>query len=111
MLAEDSRECLTINTHKGLFRPKRLVFGVHMASGVFQRHMEKRLGHVARTIVRVDDILVTGESDKQHVENLKEVLEVCRKNGLRLKKEKCKFFMNEVDFLGYRISREGVKPI
>ena len=29
-----------VNTHKGLFRPTRLMFGVHSASGVFQREIE-----------------------------------------------------------------------
>jgi len=111
MLHEDSRECLTINTHKGLLRPTRLVFGVHMASGVFQRHMEKRLDHVERTIARVDDILITGVNTKEHLQNLGKVLDIVEKNGLRLKKEKCKFFMDEVEFLGYSINAEGVKPI
>ena len=111
LLEEESRECLTINTHKGLFQPRRLVFGVHLASGVFQRHIEQRLQHVARTVVRVDDILITGKDKEEHLRNLREVLQVCKKNGLRLKKEKCKFFMDEVDFLGYRINKEGVKPI
>jgi len=82
-----------------------------MASGVFQRNMEQRLGHVGGTIVRVDDILVTGENDEEHLDNLGKVLQVLEENGLRLKREKCKFFMEEVDFLGYRISAEGVKPI
>ena len=40
-LDEASQEFLTVNTHKGLFRPTRLMFGVHSASGVFQREMEK----------------------------------------------------------------------
>ena len=96
---------------KGLFRPTRLVFGVHMASGVFQRHMEKRLGHIPRTVVRVDDILITGATAQEHLENLGDVLRIIEENGLRLKREKCKFFMDEVEFLGYRVNAEGVKPI
>ena len=35
-LDSKSREILTINTHKDLFQPKRLQFGVHSAAGIFQ---------------------------------------------------------------------------
>ena len=38
-----------------------------------------------RTVVRVDDILVTGENTKEHMKNLGRVLEIVEKNGLRLK--------------------------
>ena len=111
MLEEESREYLTINTHKGLFQPRRLVFGVHLASGVFQRNIEQRLQHVSRTVVRVDDILITVKDKEENLKNSREVLMVCKKNRLKLKKKKCKFFMDEFDFLGYRINKDGVKPI
>ena len=42
-LDESSREFLTINTHMGLYQPTRLQFGVHSATGIFQREMDKRL--------------------------------------------------------------------
>ena len=50
-LDEDSKEYLTINTHKGLFKPTRLQFGVHSAAGIFQRCMEQRICHIPFTIV------------------------------------------------------------
>ena len=36
-LDEAARELLTINTHRGLYRPRRLQFGIHSATGIFQR--------------------------------------------------------------------------
>ena len=53
LLDNESREYLTVNTHCGLFQPTRLQFGVHSASGVFQREMEKRLSHIPFTSVRL----------------------------------------------------------
>ena len=64
-----------------------------------------------RTVVRVDDILITGKDDAEHLENLKQVLEVLKVNGLRLKKTKCTFFSKEVVYLGFKISRHGVKTV
>ena len=74
VLNENSRQVLAINTHKGLLRPTRKQFGLHSASGIFQRELETRLGPVPRTIVRVDDILIT--DDKEHLKNLNMVLEI-----------------------------------
>lgn len=41
---------------------------------------------------------------------LRELFEALAKAGLTLKPEKCKFGVDQVDFLGFRISAEGVKP-
>ena len=83
LLDNESREYLTVNTHRGLFQPTRLQFGVqsHSASGVFQREMEKRLSHIPFTSVRVDDILVSGSSDAEQLSNLKAVLQVIEDCG------------------------------
>ena len=75
-LDEQSREYLTVNTHKGLYQPTRLQYGVHSASGIFQREMERRLGHIQRLTVRVDDILIAGINQKEMLENLRETLTV-----------------------------------
>ena len=42
-LEESSKEFVTINTHKGLFRYNRLPFGVASAPAIFQRYMETLL--------------------------------------------------------------------
>ena len=56
-LDEASRELLTINTHQGLYRPSRLQFGVHSATGMFQREMDSRLCRIPMVKVRVGDFL------------------------------------------------------
>ena len=91
LIDDETRKLLTVNTHKGLFEPTRLQFGVHSASGIFQREIEKRICHVPCTMVRVDDILVSGRDDVEHLKNLSSVLKVLFECGLKLKKEKCVF--------------------
>lgn len=56
--AED-RGLLTLSTHKGLFRPTRLMYGVASAPAVFQRLMEQIPG----VTVFIDDIRITGPDD------------------------------------------------
>lgn len=72
---KNSWKLLAVNTHKGLFEPTILQFGVHLASGVFQRKTERLIG-IPFTKIRVDDILVSGCCDAEHFENLRQVLMV-----------------------------------
>ena len=40
----------------------------------------------------IDDKLVTGATEKEHMKNLNEVLTCLREHGVRLKQKKCSFF-------------------
>ena len=89
VLEPDSRAYLTINTHKGLYHYTRLPFGVASAPAIFQQTMEKVLQGLPGVVVYIDDILVTGKTDEEHLQNLDKVLERLLEHGLRLKKKKC----------------------
>ena len=111
LLDEDSREYVTINTHKGLYRPTRLPFGVASASAIFQSKIEQVLQDIPMVVCRVDDILVSGKNDQDHLKNLNEVLTRLKQAGLRLKMEKCKFMKPSVEYLGYRVDMHGLHAI
>ena len=72
-LEEQSQELTTINTHKGLFRYHRLPFGIASAPAIFQRIMEGLLKDMSGVVVYLDDILIMGKSQTEHMENLREV--------------------------------------
>ena len=110
-LDDQAKELLTINTHRGLYQPSRLQFGIHSATGIFQREMDRRLSRIPFVKVRVDDILVSGRNDEEHMANLRAVLEALRDAGLTVKMSKCFFMRDEVEFCGFEVSKEGVKPM
>ena len=85
-LDDESKRYTTINTHKGLFQYNRLPYGISSAPGIFQCNMENLLQNIPYVIVRVDDILVSGANDGDHLNNLEEVFKRLVKAGLRLKK-------------------------
>ena len=91
-LSKQAREYTTINTHQGLFRFKRMPFGIKCATAIFQREIEAILKGVQHVVVRVDDILVTGEDDQSHLANVEEVLRRLYIAGLKAKMPKCRFF-------------------
>lgn len=111
VLDDSSRKVLTVNTHRGLFQPTRLQYGVHSATALFQREMDQRLAHIPRTTARVDDILTTGTDDKSHLDNLEEIFRTCRRFGLKLNMKKCLFMSDVVEYLGFKVNKEGVTVI
>ena len=103
-----SRKYLTISTHKGLYQYTRLPFGVASAPAIFQHVMERILDGITGVCYYLDDILVTGESDQDHLQNLQAVLQRLQQSGLRLMEAKCKFMEDSVQYLGYQISAAGI---
>ena len=71
----------------------------------------KRLSHLPFTSVRVDNILVSGCSDAEHLCSLKAILQVIEDCGLRLKCSKCVFMTPEVTYLGFRVNKEGTTAV
>ena len=56
----------------------------------------------------LDDIIITGKTEKEHMKNLRAVFERIKEHGLRLCKEKCMFFQESIEYLGLIISRQGM---
>ncbi len=59
-------------------------------------------------VVYIDDILIYSSSLEEHAEHLRKVFQRLRENKLYAKLEKCEFGVTEVDFLGHRITQEGL---
>ena len=80
-LEDSSRQCTVINTHKGLFQYNRLPFGISSAPAIFQRVMERLLQGIAGVVVYLDDVLVTGRTNEEHLESLELVLKRLEEAG------------------------------
>ena len=109
-LDEVSKEYVTVNTHKGLYKYNRLPFGVSSAPSIFQRTMENLLQGIRGVSVYIDDILVTGSTLHDHLKVLTTVLEKLQDSGLKLNRSKCFFLRSQIEYLGHVIDREGLHP-
>ncbi|XP_064463653.1 uncharacterized protein K02A2.6-like [Ornithodoros turicata] len=106
-LDEEAKKILVINTHKGLFQFNRMPFGIASAPAVFQRTMEQVIAGIPSVPCYLDDIIVTGRNDKEHLETLVQVLSRLREFGFTLKREKCAFLKRQVEYLGHVVTAEG----
>ena len=102
-------EILTINTHLGLFRVKRLMFGVSSAPAIWQKYIESVISGLNGVAVVHDDIIVTGSNDKEHKTNLESLFHTFLSHGIHLNKDKCKFMQDRVKYLGYIVDHEGIR--
>ena len=75
-MEEDSKKyvTVTINTHLGLFQFNRLVFGITSAPAIWQSTIDQVLEWTSGTSCILDDMIITGENDDEHLANLEEVL-------------------------------------
>ena len=104
----ESKNLLTINTHRGLFRYNRLVFGKASSPAIFQKTIEQIMQGVPGTQVILDDMIITGKSDEEHLRNLEMVLQKLQENGLRANAQKCEFFKDRVNFCGHVIDKDYI---
>ena len=56
----------------------------------------------------MDDIIVYSKTFKEHLENLKVVLERLKHANLKLNPKKCKLLCPKVAFLGHEVSEQGI---
>ncbi|XP_028120061.1 uncharacterized protein LOC114317523 [Camellia sinensis] len=59
-------------------------------------------------VVFVDNILVYSSPEEEYEGHLRSVLQILREHRLYAKYKKCKFWLSEVKFLGYVVSKDGV---
>nr|XP_037290288.1 uncharacterized protein K02A2.6-like [Rhipicephalus microplus] len=106
----DSRPLLTINSHMGLFQYVRMPYGISSAPAVFQAIMNELLKGLPGVVCYLDDVLITGASHTECLARVEAVLQAFRDHGVKVRKEKCKFFLNSVKYLGHIIDENGVHP-
>ena len=97
-LHPDSRDITTFAAPNGLYRYKRLLFGVNMATEKFQQ-----------IIWQVIKLLVVGANDKEHDENLEKVMRKLEEHGLTLNYKKCEVGVSSMVYMGDVLSGERLK--
>ncbi|XP_071933809.1 uncharacterized protein [Coffea arabica] len=100
----------TFNTRYGYFEFTVMPFGLTSAPAAFmdlmQRVFKKYLDQFV--VVFIDDILIYSKTREEHVKHLELVLQILREHKLYAKFSKCEFWLEEISFLGHKVSEEGI---
>ena len=97
-------------TRQGCFEFTRLPFGLSGSPLLFQRLADLIFSGLQweQLLVFLDDIIVFANSVETHLQRLNAVLERLCQANLKISPKKCQFFRQEVSFLGFTISKDGV---
>ena len=82
------------------------------ALAMFQRLMQNCLGelNLLYCLIYLDDIIVFLQMAEEHLHRLCVVFDQFREYNLKLKPSKCSLFKEEINYLVYQVSKEGVWP-
>lgn len=104
-----SRHVTTFTTHQGLFRYKRLMFGINAASEIFQNAVEDMIRDLPGVKNISDDIIVHGRTQEEHDRRLRSLLLRLRQCNARLNKDKCSFSQKSISFYGHIFGGQGIR--
>lgn len=111
-VAENDIEKTAVITPFGLFEFLRMPFGLRNAAQTFQRFMHHTVLEGLDFLFNfADDIIISSENEDEHKLHLEQVFERFNQFGITINFSKCIFGKKEVEFLGYSVSTEGIKPL
>jgi transposase InsO family protein len=109
-LAPESRYITTFATHEGLYRYKRLCFGINSAAEIFQKAIAEMIQGIPGVKNMSDDIIIFSKTHTEHVESVRRVLERLREHNITANREKCQFGVEQIKFFGHVFSSQGISP-
>nr|CAH8856759.1 unnamed protein product [Trichobilharzia regenti]CAH8862441.1 unnamed protein product [Trichobilharzia regenti] len=99
-----------IITPFGLFEFLRMPFGLKNAAQTFQRFMDQVTQGLDFVFVYIDDVLIASSSMEEHMQHLSLLFQRFEQFGVVINPKKCIFGSPSIEFLGHRITAEGIRP-
>ena len=110
-LEKKSRDLVTIILPWGKYCYTALPMGFCGSSDIFQHILGTLFADMEQVLVYLDDIIVIGSGTyKEHLEKIEETLARLLKKGFQVNPRKSFWAQTSVEYLGFIISREGVRP-
>ena len=111
-LEKSDKEKTAFRFDNKLYQFTRMPFGLCSAPQTFVRMMNKLFASDNENVlIYMDDCLIFSQNEKEHIGHLEKVFKTFASGGLRLNEAKCEFFKTSVEFLGFEIGNDEVKPL
>jgi ribosomal protein L1 len=87
-------------------------FDIANGPAIYQRMVNKLLNGMdkVKVFAYIDDIMIATNTFEDHLIQLEEVLERMENSGLKIRVDKCEFAQREVQYLGFIVGADGIKP-
>ena len=109
-LHPDSKPLTTFSTHIGLFRYKRLNFGLSCAAEIFQKKVSDAIRGIPCVKNISDDIYGGGVDNEDHDRHLDQLFRKLQEYGLTINLPKRQFRVPTMLFFGHVFSENGLSP-
>lgn len=109
-LDEPSADLCTFSTPYGRYQFLRLPYGINCAPEMFHAKVRQCLEDLEGTESFIDDVVVWGSNKREHDTRLEKLLQRAKEIGMKFNKDKCKFGVNEIVYLGHVFDKHGMRP-
>ena len=112
-LRERNKEKTAFSVERGKYEFNVMTHGFCNAGATYQRLMDMCLSGIPadRILTYMDDLVIFTSTLDEHLIVLRSIFDRLRGSGIQLKATKCLFASNVVNFLGFELSRGGIKPL
>ena len=107
-----SKRLCTIVLPWGKYEYQKLPMGLCNSPDIFQEKMNELFAGLEYVRAYIDDLLVVSNGTfEDHLAKLDRVFKILQKAGFKVNAEKSFFAQSELDYLGFKITREGIMPL
>ena len=111
-LDASSKQLCTIVFPWGKYEMQRLPMGLCNSPDIFQEKMSSLFADLQFVRAYIDDLLIiTKGTFKDHLEQVRTVLQRLKGAGLKVNAKKSFFAREELEYLGYWITQKGIQPV
>jgi hypothetical protein len=105
------RKLFAFATRRRVYQWTRILQGWMNSGSIFQNRVDQALGDLKWKccMLYINNIIIYSKTIDEHLEHIKEVFKRLKKVGFHVKLRKCEFFMEQMEFLGHTIDREGIR--
>ena len=110
-LTEDSQKFTAFRFDNRTYSYKKLCFGLASAPASFIKTMNIVTSGMSNVFVYMDDLLIFTNTLEEHIQTLDTLYKRLSFHGLEISVDKCSFFRKSVEYLGFDLSTDGIKPL